>query len=494
MARPAKKAIIPEELSSEIATTRDGQDITQPWVGLLQQPRDPRLLASVDWGVYDKIAMDDQVKMARQQRVSAVVAAEWDVLAGDDKDPRSVAAAVEFKAMMGTLGWDHITKKMLNAPFHGIAIAELIWGNVNGKPGFVKIKVRHARRFRYDNEGNLRLLSRSSFDGKIVPERKFWVVTDGADNDDEPYGHGLADWLYWPVLFKRNGIRFWNIFLDKFGSPTAVAKYRRGTPKADIDKLVQMLQALATDSGIVVPDGVAVDFLQAARSGTADHEKLVRYMDECIAKIILGQTMTSADGASLSQAQVHAGVKLEFVKADADLQCDSFNEGPSRWWTDLNYGTDVAAPRLVRLVEEEVDIKMLASTDAIHDRLGWRRTVESFNDTYGKGYERKPEAIVVPQATGKVDSIAADNASFAEPEASKRDIVDDVAEALLKSHGWRPLTPVMKTVLEALEASDNPDDFNAALLEALPPSDREGLTEILARAGFAMRLSGAVGG
>ena len=489
MARP-RKSPLPAELAVEIATTRNGNDITQPWIGLLQQPRDPRLLRSVDWGVYDKIAMDDQVKSCRQQRVSAVVSAEWDVLAGDEKDPRSIDAAVSFKAMIANLGWDRITKKMLNAPYHGIAIAEIIWGVVDGRPGFIQIKVRHARRFRYDQDGNLRHITRSSFEGTIMPQRKFWVVTDGADNDDEPYGHGLADWLYWPVLFKRNGIRFWNIALDKFGTPTAIAKYRRGTPKADIDKLIQSLQALATDSGIAVPEGIAIDLLQKAGSGVADFEALCRYMDECIAKVLLSQTMTTQNGSSLSQAQVHAGVKLEVVKADADLLSDSFTEGPARWWTDLNYGTDVAAPRLVRLVEEEVDIKMMASTDAIHDRLGWQRTEESHADIYGKGYERKP---VVETAAVVAPPPIPDSPSFAESTAKPRDLVDNVAAALLEAHGWRPLTPVMKFILDALEASDNEQDFNTALLKALPPSDLEGITPILARAGFAARLAAEAG-
>jgi hypothetical protein len=53
-------------------------------------------------------------------------------------------------------------------------------------------------------------------------------------------------------------------------------------------------------------------------------------MDECIAKVVLSQTMTTQDGSSLSQAQVHAGVKLEVVKSDADLLSDSFNAGPAR--------------------------------------------------------------------------------------------------------------------------------------------------------------------
>jgi phage gp29-like protein len=647
--------------TNEIATTGDGRDITRPFVTDLEQPRDPRLLASQDWGVYDKILMDDQVKSCIEQRIRAVVSAEWDVLPGDEKDPRSVEAAEALKDMLGKIKWDRVSEKMLYAPFHGIAIAELIWYlSEDAKRWDFRLKVRHARRFRYDKDGQLRLITRATPRGELVDQAKFWVLTSGATNDDEPYGHGLADWLYWPTLFKRNGIRFWNIFLDKFGTPTVKATYRRGTPKEDIKKLVQALRAVATDSGVAIPEGTTIELLQAAKSGTGDFEKIARYMDEAISKVILSQTMTTQDGSSLSQAQVHAGVKLEVVKADADLKSDSFNAGPVRIWTDHNYGADVAAPVVVRLVEEEADLKLLAETDEVQKRNGWVRSKESFRDTYGDGYERSSEPVKdqppvdprVPKPNPKADvppdpkaaSFAAtdprplyvyrrlknakaliawakkvgfgstlaasdmhvtiaysrrpinwfsingiwgssdvtvpaggaravdwigdkgaialhfasgdlewrnkeirdagaswdfpnytphvtityrgepfdletieayqgelifgpeifetiDNdwdvqlteVSFAEPDPSPADIVDEAVTSLLEDNGYRPLTTAMQAVITALEASNTKDDFDMALLAALPDGDRETMVQVLARAGFAVRIAAEAG-
>jgi hypothetical protein len=65
-----------------------------------------------------------------------------------------------------------------------------------------------------------------------MPERKFWTFSAGAATDDEPYGLGLGHFLYWPVFFKRNDIKFWLIFLEKFAAPNrhrpASAACRRG--------------------------------------------------------------------------------------------------------------------------------------------------------------------------------------------------------------------------------------------------------------------------
>lgn len=74
----------------------------------------------------------------------------------------------------------------------------------------------------------------------------------------------------------------------------------------------------------------------------------------------------------------------------APLLSDSFNAGPARWWTDWNYGPDVARPRLVREIGEEADLKALAETDKLLAEAGWQRTDESHKATYGEGYERKP--------------------------------------------------------------------------------------------------------
>jgi phage gp29-like protein len=386
-ALPAPRSRLPAELGREIATTRDGRDITRPWVHELEEYRDRRLQGALDWGVYDRILLDDQVKSCLEQRRSAVVSREWNVLPGDAEDPRAVAAAEALKANLLRIGWDRVTEKMLRAPFYGIAIAELIWEVRDGLFQWSQIKVRHARRFRYDAESRLRLITMSNQRGEIMPERKFWVVTAGADDDDQPYGRGLAEWLYWPTLFKRNGIRFWNIFLDKFSVPPAKGTYRAGTPREEIDKLLQSMAALANDSGIALPEGVAVEFMQIATAGI-DFEKMPAYMDQAIAKIILSQTMTTQDGASLSQAQVHEGVKKEVVTADADLLTDSFTAQGARWFTDLNFGPDVAAPIVTRLLEEETDTKASAETDAVLARIGYRRTEESFKDVYGDGYER----------------------------------------------------------------------------------------------------------
>ncbi len=379
------------ELLGLIATTANGRDITQPWIGELKQPLDQRLWGPADWGPYDRVFLDDQVKSCLAQRIGAVVSRDWHVLPGDEQDARSVEAAERLTDAISAIGWDRLTEKMLYAVFFGYSVAELVWQQQATGWGWDRIHVRHARRFRFDSEDRLRLLTMNSgVTGELLPDRKFWVVKSGGTDDDHAYGRGLAEWLYWPVWFKRNGVRFWNAFLDKYSVPTVKGTYPRGATAAQVNDLLAAIQAIATDTGIAVPEGFLIELIEQAKQG-ADFGAVCRYMDGAIAKIILGQTMTTDNGSSRAQADVHADVKLEIVKADADLLTDSFAAGPARWWTDFNYGPDVAAPRVMRVVEEPTDLKAEAETDKVLAEIGWELTEEAFKDKYGEGYERKPK-------------------------------------------------------------------------------------------------------
>lgn len=503
--RRAAAERVPEELSRPIATTHDGRDITRPWIAELEEYRDKRLLGAVDWGAYDRILLDDQVKSCLEQRRSAVVSREWSVIPGHDTDPRAKAAADALEANLKEVGWDKVTDKMLYATFNGIAVAELGWGPWNGMIGWVPngrtrpIHVRHARRFRYDRDGRLRLLTTASMRGELMPERKFWVVTTGASDDDQLYGRALAEWLYWVTLFKRNGVGFWNIFLDKFSVPTAKGVYPRGTSQAEIDKFLASMMALANDSGIAIPEGFFLEFMQVATNGI-DFQKLPEYLDGAIAKIILSQTMTTEDGSSRAQGQVHAGVKQELITADADMLTDSFTEGPARWFTDLNFGTDVATPIVMRMVEEEGDLKQTAETDEVLDRIGYVRTEESFRDTYGDGYEKveRKEGVDPNRRRGSIDGGTLiphqpeREASFAETPPVA-DIIDQAIAEIMADEGWRFVADEagVDDLARQLALAGSPEEVEAILRREAEMGDTGPLADRLAQAGFAVRMAGA---
>ena len=317
----------------EIAIATGARDITRGFVdGLLQRPGDGILATRVggDYKLYEDLLTDWQVKSTFQQRRLAVISREWVVDPGG-KTKADRMAADFMKEQLDNIEWDEKTRKMLSGVFFGYAVGEALWARDGRRIALQDIKVRRRQRFRFGQGGELRLMTRDNADGLVMPPRKFWQFETGAEHDDEPYGLGLGHWLYWPVYFKRNGIKFWLIFLEKFGAPTVVGKFPPNAAPEDKEKLLAAVNAIQTDAGIINPEGMMVELLEATRAGAGDHKTFEKAMDGAISKVVLSQTMTTDDGSSRAQADVHMDVRQEVVKADSDLVCGSFNRGPARW-------------------------------------------------------------------------------------------------------------------------------------------------------------------
>lgn len=392
----------------EVATTLNGRDVTRGYLDPLQiqQPVDSvlELRGNFDYGIYKELLRDDQIGSTFQQRRLAVISKEWDVEPGG-KSKKDKAAAESLKEQLNNAGWDRVTDGMLYGIYYGFAVAECMWAKDNRHVVIDDIKVRERRRFGFDGAGRLRLKTLSDAVGEIMPEKKFWAFNTGADNDDEPYGLGLAHWLYWPAFFKRNGLQYWLIFLERFGQPTTLGKYPVNATPEERTKLLNALDAIATDTGITIPQGMEVSLLEAARSGTADYSGLYDKMDAAIAKITLGQTAsTQGTPGKLGNDELQGDVRNDLVKADADLVCESFNRTVARWLTDWNY-PGAAYPRVYRKVELDEDLAKRAERDSSIVGMGFKPTTGYITETYGGDWVEAPAAT--PAAFPRVPDFAA---------------------------------------------------------------------------------------
>lgn len=338
---------------NEIASTRDGRDITRPFVQGVMPPADPLLQRrSADHALYEEVLRDEQVYSCLQQRRSALLSQGFRVEAGG-ADAASLKAAALLEEAVNRIGFTDILGRMFYGLFYGYAVAEIMWVARDGALTFEDIKVRRARRFRFGQDGALRLLTQDNpMEGEALPDRKFWMFAAASDNDDTPDGVGLGYWCYWPVFFKRNGLKFWLIHLEKFGMPTAMGTYDLSASADDQRRLLDAVQAIQTDSGIIVPEGMKIELIEASRGGQGDYEALYERMDRAISKVVLSQTMTVDDGSSRSQAQVHERVLERVAAEDAARLAMSFNCGPAQWLTDVNV-PGAQAPKLVITTPEE---------------------------------------------------------------------------------------------------------------------------------------------
>jgi phage gp29-like protein len=488
---PAKPAV--GEVGAEVGEAADASI----FVGELRKPRDAVLneYGQSNPAFYEGLLRDDQVYSTFQQRRTAAVAKEWRVEPGGE-DPRDVEAADDLRGQLKRIAWDRTTYKMLAGLMYGFGVGECMFGIDGTRVTLDAIKVRRSARFRFDKDSKLRLITQAQPEGILMPEAKFWIFSAGADDDDDPYGCGLGHWLYWPVWFKRNAIKWWSQFLEHFSQPVPWAQFPAGTSDEDRKKLLALLSAVRGGGKIVVPHGIDIQLLQALQDSGGSFDTFSGRMDAAIAKIVLSQTMTTDNGSSRAQATVHEGVAEDIVKSDVDLICESFMQGPARWLTSWNH-PGAAVPLVYRDCDEPADLNTTADRDQKLIGVGYRPTPERIKDVYGDGYEpvASPASPAPPAAsgaaTGGVPGTAAASVNLAEPAPLAP--VSAQLDELLGEERWREIIGPEVDALDQLVGDASSLEAIRDRLGELALTEPGKLADGLARMMFAARIAGNVG-
>lgn len=434
--------------------------------------------------IYKEVLRDEQVKATFAQRQLAVVSKEWEVQPGGKK--RQDKAAADFiNEQLQAVNFDRATEKMLYGVFYGYAIAECMWIRDGRFIALDEIKVRDRRRFAFDGMYRPRLLTMENMmPGNLLPPAKFWHFRTGADHDDEPYGLGLAHWLYWPVQFKRQDMKFWLIFLEKFGQPTAKGTYPAGSTADQRAKLLAALKAIQTDSGVSVPEGMEIELIEAARSGTGDYTALYDRMDAAIAKAVLGQTAsTQGTPGRLGNDNLQQEVRADLIKADADLVCESFNRSVIEWMTHWSF-PNAKPPRVFRRVEEPDDTNAIAERDQRVYTMGYKPTLKYVQETYGGEWEPVPSPK--PPVAPGLPNAPRGGADFSEPNPS----ITDQQINQVQQQGDQAIQHWIDQVRAEVDQATSLEDLRDRLLNIWPDLDPSQFGQVMVEAMTAAQLAG----
>lgn len=384
--------------TNEIATTRKDIDIFAGWLNHLENP-DPVLrteAAGKGLKLYDEVDMDAHAGSVLQTRYLAVAGSEWEVVPTDDSHQAKEIARFVHDAINGC-NFSLVVQELLQAVLYGFYGGEVMWTQRGGAWVPAKIICKHPRRFSFALDREPRLLTPDNMiEGEALPDRKFIVFTWGSS--DNPYGKGLGQKLWWPVWFKKVGIKWWLVFLEKFGIPTTVGKYPPGTDPKQQAALLDAIAAIQTETGVKIPDTMAIELLEATRVGNARHETLCEYMDRQISKAVLGQTATTeGTPGKLGNEDAQKEVRQDIEKADADLLCETLNATLVHWIVDYNFAGVVDYPTLLIRTETKQDLKALADRDKIilgDLGFGKRVPVSYIAKTYGYPIAKKGEETI----------------------------------------------------------------------------------------------------
>lgn len=483
--------------------------------GLLPNP-DPilrRMNRSIE--TYSDLLVDPLVKGGRRRRRAAVVAMER----GFERGEATGRLVRNLQAVLDEINLSELIRGLVDGAMFGYAVAEVIWGRVGALTVPVQVVCKPQQWFGFDPETQaLRFKPAGSLKGEAVPERKFIVVGNGRSYAN-PYGEADLASCFWPVAFKRGGLRFWSTFTEKYGSPWAVGKQPRGSGQPEADALADKLAAMIQDAVAVIPDDSSVELLTVNTAANAElYEKLLMYCSREISIALLGNNQSVEMQSNRASATAAAGVEAELRDADAEMVADGLNQ-LVRWICQVNWPS-AQPPRYEFWEQEEVDATQ-AERDQKLSQAGVRFTnaywTRAYNLQDGDLAEQPdPAAAAQPVAAGRLRLVQRGQAGQAdqtnssdaargvaataqlaegdaEPVPADQAAIDAALAQLPADEIQAAVEALLRPALAAVQAADTPDAAMTALAEAYPTMDATALQRLLERAFFVADVVGRIG-
>lgn len=416
--------------------------------------------------------------------------------AGEDAEAKRIADAVR-ETIAEHEGFANLVEALLDGLGKGWSTVEINWGRSAREwwpESFEHVDPRFVR-FDRDTLRIPHLLTEAEpVEGEPFEPFKYAFHTPRLKSGI-PLRGGLARLVAFPWMCKAFALKDWVSFAETYGLPLRLGRYGPEATREDVEKLFQAVANIGTDAAAVLPRSMEIEFEGQATASGGDRlfENLARYLDEQVSKAVLGQTMTSDNGSSMAQAQVHNEVRHDIAAADARQVAATINSDIVRAYVDLNFGVQDRYPRVVIPVAEPEDTaaRIGATTGLINAGLRVRsaelRDALGFTDPdAGDEVVGGAPAPAAPPAAGLATN-RADPQPVPQPEPPPDPLDEIVAEMLAD---WRPvmdeaLTPVLAVI-------DGASDYDDALarLAALPGLDSAQLIDALVRGMFKARALG----
>jgi phage gp29-like protein len=483
-----------------IASRLRAGDLTSIF-GLLPNP-DPVLKAmGADMRVYRSLLADPRVKSARKRRWSAVLSMEHGLAReASTATPARVRKACE--ALLARLDLQRIVRQLTDGAMYGFRVAEIMWAPMDGLIQPADLVAKPGEWFGFDPEtAALKFRPRGSLQGELVPARKF-IVVGSMRSWENPYGEPDLASVFWPVTFKRGGLKFWVQFVEKYGMPWAVGKLPRTSTQEEHDALADKLSAMVRDAIATVPDDASVELLSISGSANSDmHERMLNWCNAEISVALLGNNQSVEANSNRASATAAQSVEAALRDDDAAMVAAGINELLAHF-VAVNW-PGATPPVFAFWQTEEID-ETLAKRDETLRKAGATFTTQYFLRAYklqpGDLADAAPPGGVpgapgaAPGAPGAAAGADATLASFAEGAAADvpadQAAIDAAIARLPADEIQAAMAKLLAPALAAIQDAATPEQVQQALAEAWPDMDASALETLMEQAYFVADVVG----
>ena len=347
------------------------------------------------------------------------------------QDAKDIAIAEALEDVTESPEFKSLVSGLMSAVWYGFSACEIIW-DLTGKLWKPKKYVwREPRFFVLDRntmtEPRIRTMAQPAFGEALAPNK--WVVHIPKNRPGNITRAGLARTAAGTWAAKRFTLGDLTTFLNRFGMPLRVGRYEPNATPEQQTEFLHQLTRVGSDSACVLPKDFTLEFIEVNASGNSEvYLATIDFLNKELSKLLLGQTMTSEDGASLAQSQTHEKVRQDIRRDDASAVADAINEWLVKAFVDLNFGPQEVYPRvLIDVSEPEDGAKLVAvATQAV--ALGIEIQASELRARLGFA-EPEPGAelcrMPAAPASSEPDGDEADDGEEEKPEPTEEEPTED---------------------------------------------------------------------
>ena len=306
----------------------------------------------------DMILADLTVTQCDVSRKSVTEKKEIQIVCDDEK------IKDEFKKIFNP----DVVSQILETYLYGLNVFEI---NYKEKEGLVypRLVQRDFRQFKFNDTGEF-TFNASGSERSIPPLKVIYALNRA--NFRKVYGDGLLKKLYFPVKMKNASLKFWFRFLEKFGSPWAIAK-----TSYEPDEMAAEVQAMLSGDSAVIDTDAEITLVQP--TSNVDFTRLPAYLDNQISKAILGANLTSdVKEGSYAAAKTHNEIREDLAANDAKILIFVMNKAISFFKEINGYNGELYA----KLFDEDAPNTERAARDKTLYDMGFAPTKKYITSTY----------------------------------------------------------------------------------------------------------------
>jgi phage gp29-like protein len=435
-------------------------------------------------------------------RKLAVSGLEGIVKPAADESKRNVDIAEDVRQLTEEPGFNNMVMEQLDGLSKSYSVNEINW-DTSEKQWHPSYVWRDQRFFQFDRETGSQIRLRDEKDPvnglELTPYK--YMYHQPRLRTGLPIKRGLARLAVVAYIIKSYTVKDWMAFIEVYGMPIRIGKHGTGATSVQKSKLLEAVNRIGIDASCIIPEGMEIELMANMTQGNGDtvFQVMADWVDAQVSKGVLGQTMTTEDGSSLGQAEVHDRVRSDIKKSDAKQLEETINRDLIKPYVDLNYGTMKRGeyPRYHFDVSDSADLTELSKSLPPFIKLGMRVAQSEVLDLFGLSEPAEDaEVLGEPQEQDVEGAVLRAMAKFsgmrkAMAQQGSTDAIDELTEEALD--GWEKVTgPMVEPFVSMVEKAESYEEVAAQLTKAFNKMDSSVAIDEIAQLLFKARGLGDV--